>query len=51
MASFSGNKDFFNLVSKIENLKVKIKMKEKDIDDIKEKFDDSDVEKIKHQVI
>jgi len=47
MASFSGNKDFFNLVSKIEDFKVKIKMKEKDIDDIKEKFDDLDVEKNK----
>ena len=39
MASFSGNK--------IEDLKVKIKMKEKDIEDIKEKFDDPDVEKDK----
>ena len=47
MASFSGNKDFFDLVNKIEDLKVKIKMKEKDIDDIKEEFDDSDVEKNK----
>ena len=47
MASFSGNKDFFNLVNKIEDLKVKIEMKEKDIDDIKEEFDDSDVEENK----
>ena len=47
MASFSGNKDFFKLVNKIEDLKIKIKMKEKDIDDIKEKFDDPDVEKNK----
>ena len=47
MASFSGNKDFFDLVNKIEDLKVKIKMKEKDIDDIKEEFDDSDAEKNK----
>ena len=47
MASFSGNKDFFSLVNKIEDLKVKIKMKEKDIDDIKEKFVDPDVEKNK----
>ena len=50
MASFSGNKDFFNLVNKIEDLKVRIKMKEKDIDDIKEKFDDPDVEKDKIHV-
>ena len=47
MASFSGNKDFFSLVNKIEDLKIKIKMKEKDIDDIKEKFDDPDVGKNK----
>ena len=47
MASFSGNKDFFSLVDKIEDLKAKIKMKEKDIDDIKEKFDDPDFEKNK----
>ena len=47
MASFSGNKDFFKFVSKIEDLKMKIKMKEKDIDDIKEKFVDPDVEKNK----
>ena len=47
MASFSGNKDFFKLVNKIEDLKIKIKMKEKDIDDIKEKFVDPDVEKNK----
>ena len=47
MASFSGNKDFFSLVNKIEDLKAKIKMKEKDIDDIKEKFVDPDVEKNK----
>ena len=44
MASFSGNKDFFSLVNKIEDLKAKIKMKEKDIDDIKEKFDVPDTE-------
>ena len=47
MASFSGNKDFFNLVNKIEDLKAKIEMKENDIGDIKEKFDDSDVEENK----
>ena len=51
MASFSGNKDFFNLVNKIEGFKVKIKMKQKDIDDIKEKFDEPDVEKNKTTVI
>ena len=44
MASFSGNKDFFKLVNKIEDLKVQIKMKENDIGEIKEKFDGSDVE-------
>ena len=44
MASFSGNKDFFKLVNKIEELKAEIEIKENDIGDIKEKFDDSDVE-------
>ena len=44
MASFSGNKDFFKLVNKIEELKAEIKIKENDIGDIKEKFDDSDAE-------
>ena len=44
MASFSGNKDFFSLVNKIEDLKIKIEMKEKDINDIKEKFDVQDIE-------
>ena len=44
MASFSGNKDFFKLVNKIEELKAQIEIKENDIGDIKEKFDDSDVE-------
>ena len=47
MASFSGNKDFFNLVNKIEDLKIKIKMKEKDINNIKEKFDEPDIEEDK----
>ena len=51
MASFSGNKDFFSLVNQIEDLKIKIKMKEKDIDVIKEKFDDPDVEKNKIESI
>jgi len=45
MASFSGNKDFFKLVNKIEDLKIKIEMKEKDINEIKEKFDEPDIEK------
>ena len=44
MASFSGNKDFFKLVNKIEELKAEIEIKENDIGEIKEKFDDSDVE-------
>ena len=43
MASFSGNKDFFKLVNKIEDLKVKIEIKEKDINDIKEKSDQPDI--------
>ena len=42
MASFSGNKDFFNLVNKIEDLRAEIEMKENNIDDIKEKFVDID---------
>ena len=44
MASFSGNKDFFKLVNKIEDLRAKIEKKENDISDIKEKFDDLNVE-------
>ena len=44
MASFSGNKDFFKLVNKIEDLKIKIEMKERDINEIKEKFDDPYIE-------
>ena len=44
MASFSGNKDFFKLVNKIEELKAEIEIKENDIGEIKEKFDDSNVE-------
>ena len=51
MASFSGNKDFFKFVSKIEDLKMKIKMKEKDIYDIKEKFDVPDTEEDKVSII
>ena len=43
MASFSGNKEFFNLVNKIEDLKVKIKIKKKDIIDIKDKFESIDI--------
>ena len=44
MASFSGNKEFFDLVNKIENLKTKIKMKNKDINSIKEEFEGLDIE-------
>ena len=44
MASFSGNKEFFDLVSKIEDLKFKIKTKEKYITDIKDKFERIDFE-------
>ena len=43
MASFSGNKEFFDLVNKIEDLKVKIKTKKKDIIDIKDKFESIDI--------
>ena len=38
MATFSGNKDFFELVNKIEDLKIKIGIKEKEINDIKEEY-------------
>ena len=38
MATFSGNKDFFNLVNKIEELKIKIEIKEKEINEIKEEY-------------
>ena len=44
MASFSGNKEFFDLVNKIEEVKVKVKTKEKHIIDIKDKFESIDVE-------
>ena len=44
MASFSGNKEFFDYVNKIEDLKVKIKTKEKHITDIKDKFESIDSE-------
>ena len=44
MASFSGNKEFFDLVNKIEDLKVKIKTKKKDIIDIKDKFESIDID-------
>ena len=43
MASFSGNKEFFDLVNKIEDVKVKIKTKEKHIIDIKDRFEGIDV--------
>ena len=38
MATFSGNKDFFNLVNKIQELKIKIEIKEKEINEIKEEY-------------
>tara|TARA_B100001248_G_scaffold261377_1_gene252361 strand:- start:2591 stop:3028 length:438 start_codon:yes stop_codon:yes gene_type:complete len=44
MASFSGNKEFFELVNKIEDLKVKIKTKKKEIIEIKDKFDSIDID-------
>tara|TARA_B100000579_G_C22290409_1_gene602461 strand:+ start:109 stop:522 length:414 start_codon:yes stop_codon:yes gene_type:complete len=42
MATFSGNKDFFELVSKIENLKIKINSKESQIVVIKKNYDTDD---------
>ena len=47
MASFSGNKEFFDLVNKIEDLKVKITIKKKSIVDIKDKFEKIDIEENK----
>tara|TARA_B100001027_G_C16091198_1_gene251804 strand:+ start:126 stop:563 length:438 start_codon:yes stop_codon:yes gene_type:complete len=44
MASFSGNKEFFDLVNKIEEVKVKVKTKEKHIIDIKDRFESIDIE-------
>ena len=44
MASFSGNKEFFDLVNKIENLKVKTKTKKEAIIEIKDKFENIDNE-------
>jgi hypothetical protein len=38
MATFSGNKDFFNLLNKIDELKVEIEKKEKEINKIKEEY-------------
>tara|TARA_B100001027_G_C16153475_1_gene279239 strand:+ start:126 stop:563 length:438 start_codon:yes stop_codon:yes gene_type:complete len=43
IASFSGNKDFFDLVNKIEDLKVQIKTKKNHISEIKNKFDSIDI--------
>ena len=37
-------KEIFDLVNKIENLKTKIKMKNKDISNIKEEFEDLGIE-------
>ena len=42
MATFSGNKDFFELVSKIENLKIKVNSKESQIVVIKKDYDTDD---------
>ena len=44
IASFSGNKEFFDLVNTIEDLKVKIQAKKKDIINIKDKFESIDVD-------
>ena len=44
MASFSGNKEFFDLVNKIEEVKVKVKTKEKHIIEIKDRFESIDIE-------
>ena len=38
MATFSGNKDFFNILNKIDELKVEIETKEKEINKIKEEY-------------
>tara|TARA_X000001036_G_C20471680_1_gene721824 strand:- start:88 stop:525 length:438 start_codon:yes stop_codon:yes gene_type:complete len=50
MATFSGNKDFFDLVSKIEDLKLKVNAKESQISEIKKDYDvdqeDNDENKI-----
>ena len=47
MASFSGNKEFFDLVNKIEDVKAKIKTKENHIIDIKDRFETIDIEENK----
>ena len=44
IASFSGNKEFFDLVNKIEDLKIKIKTKKKTTIEIKDKFENIDIE-------
>ena len=44
IASFSGNKEFFDLVNTIEDLKVKIQAKKKDIINIKDKFESIDID-------
>ena len=44
IASFSGNKEFFDLVNTIEDLKVKINAKKKDIINIKDKFESIDID-------
>ena len=49
MATFSGNNDFFRLVSDVEKIKDKIKIKESEIDKIKVEYDidETDIDKIK----
>ncbi len=42
MATFSGNKDFFELVSKIEDIKIKVNSKESQIVVIKKDYDIDD---------
>ena len=45
MATFSGNTDFFEIVSKVENLKEEIKLKEDEIEKIKLEYgiDDNEI--------
>ena len=39
MATFSGNAEFFEIVSKVENIKEKIKLKKDEIEKIKLEYD------------
>ena len=45
MATFSGNTDFFEIVSKVENFKEEIKLKEDEIEKIKLEYgiDDNEI--------